>query len=68
MGRQIVSFGERPLLYLRHFWNANKEDCNILPNGCRTDGSDFYFFVLEKNAQDILFGAFSDSTADLEIM
>ncbi len=34
------------------------KDCNVLPNGCRTDGSDFYFFVLEKNAQDILFGAF----------
>lgn len=34
------------------------KDCSILPNGCRTDGSDFYFFVLEKNATDILFGAF----------
>ncbi len=34
------------------------KNCNVLPNGCRTDGSDFYFFVLEKNAQDILFGAF----------
>lgn len=33
-------------------------DCNVLPNGCSTDGSDFYFFVLEKNAQDILFGGF----------
>ena len=34
------------------------KDCNVLPNGCSTDGSDFYFFVLEKNAKDILFGAF----------
>lgn len=34
------------------------KDCGILPNGCRTDGSDFYFFVLEKNATDILFGAY----------
>lgn len=34
------------------------KDCNALPNGCRTDGSDFYFFVLQKDAQDILFGAF----------
>ncbi|HRO46130.1 PKD domain-containing protein [Agriterribacter sp.] len=34
------------------------KDCNVLPNGCTTDGSDFYFFVLEKDAQDILFGAF----------
>ncbi|MBX2922667.1 MAG: PKD domain-containing protein [Chitinophagaceae bacterium] len=33
-------------------------DCNVLPNGCATDGNDFYFFVLEKNAQNILFGAF----------
>ncbi|MBX3254031.1 MAG: PKD domain-containing protein [Chitinophagaceae bacterium] len=32
--------------------------CNVLPNGCQSDGNDFYFFVLEKNAQDILFGAF----------
>lgn len=34
------------------------KDCNVLPNGCSTDGSDFYFFVLKKNAEDILFGAF----------
>ncbi|HRP34053.1 MAG TPA: PKD domain-containing protein, partial [Agriterribacter sp.] len=34
------------------------KDCNVLPNGCSTDGSDFYFFVLKKDAQDILFGAF----------
>lgn len=34
------------------------KDCNILPNGCSSDNSDFYFFVLGKNAQDILFGAF----------
>lgn len=34
------------------------KDCNVLPNGCNTDGSDFYFFVLEKDAKDILFGAF----------
>lgn len=33
-------------------------DCNVITGGCVTDGSDFYFFVLEKNAQDILFGAF----------
>jgi len=34
------------------------KNCDVLPNGCSTDGSDFYFFVLEKDAQDILFGAF----------
>ncbi len=34
------------------------KNCEVLPNGCSTDGSDFYFFVLEKDAQDILFGAF----------
>ncbi|HRN57565.1 MAG TPA: PKD domain-containing protein, partial [Agriterribacter sp.] len=34
------------------------KDCSVLPDGCTTDGSDFYFFVLEKDAQDILFGAF----------
>ena len=32
--------------------------CNVITGGCVTDGSDFYFFVLEKNAQDILFGAY----------
>lgn len=35
-----------------------KQSCNVLPNGCNTDGSDFYFFVLEKDAKSILFGAF----------
>ena len=34
------------------------KNCDVLPNGCNTDGSDFYFFVLEKDAKDILFGAF----------
>lgn len=34
------------------------KDCDALPNGCRTDGSDFYFFVLQKDAKDILFGAY----------
>ncbi|MFT3701806.1 MAG: PKD domain-containing protein [Agriterribacter sp.] len=34
------------------------KNCNTLPNGCTTDGRDFYFFVLKKNAEDILFGAF----------
>ena len=34
------------------------KNCDVLPNGCTTDGSDFYFFVLEKDAKDILFGAF----------
>jgi hypothetical protein len=33
-------------------------DCDALPNGCSTDGRDFYFFVLKKNAEDILFGSF----------
>lgn len=32
--------------------------CSAILNGCTTDDNDFYFFVLEKNAQDILFGAF----------
>lgn len=34
------------------------KNCNVITGGCNTDGSDFYFFVLEKNAQDILFGAY----------
>lgn len=34
------------------------KNCNVLPNGCRTDGRDFHFFVLKKDAADILFGAF----------
>ncbi len=34
------------------------KNCNTLPNGCRTDGRDFYFFVLKKNAEDILFGSY----------
>lgn len=34
------------------------KNCNVLPNGCRTDGRDFYFFVLKKDAADILFGSF----------
>ena len=34
------------------------KDCDALPNGCSTDGRDFYFFVLKKNAEDILFGSF----------
>lgn len=34
------------------------KNCNVLPNGCRTDGRDFYFFVLKKDATDILLGAF----------
>lgn len=34
------------------------KNCSVLPNGCRTDGRDFYFFVLKKDAEDILFGSF----------
>ncbi len=34
------------------------KDCNVITGGCVTDGSDFYFFVLQKDAQDILFGAY----------
>ena len=34
------------------------KNCNSIPNGCTTDGRDFYFFVLKKNAEDILFGSF----------
>ncbi|MFT3945455.1 MAG: PKD domain-containing protein [Agriterribacter sp.] len=34
------------------------KNCSVLPNGCRTDGRDFYFFVLKKDAADILFGSF----------
>ncbi|MGN6436213.1 MAG: PKD domain-containing protein [Agriterribacter sp.] len=32
--------------------------CSVILNGCRTDGQDFYFFVLKRDAADILFGAF----------
>lgn len=38
--------------------NLPLKDCNVITGGCVTDGSDFYFFVLEKDAQDILFGAY----------
>lgn len=34
------------------------KNCNVIPSGCRTDGRDFYFFVLKKDAEDILFGSF----------
>ncbi len=34
------------------------QNCNVYPNGCTTDGRDFYFFVMEKNATSVLFGAF----------
>ncbi len=38
--------------------NMPLRDCNVITGGCETDGSDFYFFVLEKDAQNILFGAY----------
>ncbi|PWT98074.1 MAG: hypothetical protein C5B52_12930 [Bacteroidetes bacterium] len=34
------------------------KNCNVLPNGCSTDGRDFYFFVMEKDAKSVLFAAF----------